>query len=159
MDTTGTFSFSLSRDFGGKLVFIDEHGRRFDDVEPVRVFPLTDPDRWISICDADANELVCIEDPGSLSPQVRQVLEEELKMRLFLPIIRKILKISTVSEQSEWRVETDRGESALLVKDEDDVHRLGRGRMLIIDAYGTRYLIPDVARLDPASRKSLAYFT
>lgn len=154
----GIRPFSLYRDPDGTLALLDEHGRRFSGVEPVRLFPLTDPDRWISICDADANELVCIDDIGRLSPQIRELLEEELQMRLFLPIIRKIIKISTESDPSEWQVETDHGKTAFLVKDEDDVHRLGGGRMLIIDFYGTRYLIPDVYRLDSASRKSLAYF-
>jgi hypothetical protein len=151
-------SFSLFRDTEGNLVLIDAQGHRFSGVEPVRIFPLTEPDRWISICDIDANELVCIENMDDLSPQVRQVLEVELKMRVFLPIIQKIIKISTRSEPSEWQVETDRGKTTFTVNDEDDVHRLGGGRMLIIDAYGTRYLIPDVYRLDSASRKSLAYF-
>jgi hypothetical protein len=150
--------FSLFRDPEGSLVFVDEHGRRCAGVEPLRMFPLTDPDRWVSICDAEANELVCIEDLGSLSPQVRGLLLEELGVREFLPIIKKIIKISTRSEPSEWKVETDRGETSFVVRDEDDVHRLGGGRMLIIDAYGTRYLIPDVYRLDSASRKSLAHF-
>jgi hypothetical protein len=151
-------SFSLSRDTDGNLVLIDAQGHRFAGVEPVRIFPLTEPDGWISICDTDANELVCIENTGDLSPQVRQVLEEELKMRVFLPVIRKIIKIAAGSEPSEWQVETDRGKTIFTVRDEDDVHRLGGGRMLIIDAYGTRYLIPDVHRLDSASRRSLAYF-
>jgi hypothetical protein len=157
VDTTATFS--LSRDSGGNLEFIDEQGRRFPNVEPVRIFPLTDPDRWVSICDAEANELVCIEDLSRLSPQIRQLLEAELKMRLFLPIILRVIRISTTSEPSEWLVETDRGKTSFFVKDEDDVHRLGQGRMLIIDAYGTRYLIPDVSRLSISSRKKLAYFT
>lgn len=150
--------FSLFRDPEGTLVFVDEGGRRVSGVEPVRMFPLTDPDRWISLCDADANELVCIEDLGSLPPEVREVVKEELAVREFLPIIKKIIKISTRSEPSQWQVETDRGETSFIVRDEDDVHRLGKGRMLVIDIHGTRYLIPDVYRLDSASRKSLAHF-
>lgn len=145
-------SFSLFRDNEGSLVLIDAQGHRFSSFEPVRIFPLTEPDGWISICDTDSTELVCIENMDDLSPPVRQVLEEELKMRVFLPVIRKIIKISTRSEPSEWQVETDRGKTIFTVRDEDDVHRLGGGRMLIIDAYGTRYLIPDVHRLDSASR-------
>jgi len=154
----GIKPFSLFRDFDGTLVLLDEHGRRFSGVEAVRLFPLTDPEQWISICDADANELVCIDDLGRLSPQIRELLEEELRMRSFLPIIRKIIKISAKADPSEWQVETDRGKTVFLVNDDDDVHRLGGGRMLIIDSYGTRYLIPDVYRLGSASRKRLAYF-
>jgi hypothetical protein len=151
-------SFSLFRDSERNLVFVDAQGNRFVNVEPVHMFPITDPDKWISICDSEANELICIEDLDNLAPDVRRVLEEELKVREFLPIIRKIIKLSTKTEPSEWIVETDRGRTQFTVKDEDDVHRLGGGRMLIIDAYGTRYLIPDANRLDSTSRKHLAYF-
>jgi hypothetical protein len=151
-------SFSLFRDPERNLVFVNAQGNRFVNVEPVHMFPITDPGRWISICDAEAIELICIEDLENLAPDVRKVLEEELEVREFLPIIRKIIKLSTKTEPSEWVVETDRGRTQFTVKDEDDVHRLGGGRMLIIDAHGTRYLIPNANRLDSASRKNLAYF-
>lgn len=150
--------FSLFRDPDGTLVFVDERGRRITGVEPVRMFPLTDPDRWISLCDSEAKELVCIEDLADLSPEIREVVTQELAAREFLPVIKRIIKISTRSEPSQWQVETDRGETTFIVKDEDDVHRLEGSRMLVIDIHGTRYLIPDVYRLDSASRKNLAHF-
>ena len=151
-------SFSLSRDALGCLVFCDQEGREHIDVKPIRIFPISDPEHWVSICDADGNEIICIEDLNQLPGQVRHILLEELGVREFLPIIKKIMGISSRFEPSEWQVETDRGETCFILNDEDDIHRLSFYRILIIDAHRIRYLIPDMRRLDSASRRVLAHY-
>lgn len=150
--------FSLFRDSLGRLVLCDREGREHIDVKPIRIFPISDPEHWVSICDAEANEVICIEDLNQLSGQVRQILLEELGVREFLPIIKKIFGISSRFEPSEWQVETDRGETCFILNDEDDIHRLSTYRILIIDAHRIRYLIPDMRRLDSASRRLLAHY-
>jgi hypothetical protein len=151
-------SFSLSRDALGRLVFCDQEGREHRDVKPIRIFPISDPEHWVSICDADGNEMICIEDLKQLPGQVRHLLSEELGVREFLPIIKKITGISSRFEPSEWHIETDRGETCFILNDEDDIHRLSTYRILIIDAHRIRYLIPDMRRLDSASRRVLAHY-
>ena len=151
-------SFSLSRDALGCLVFCDQEGREHIDVKPIRIFPISDPEHWVSICDADGNEIICIEDLNQLPGQVRHILLEELGVREFLPIIKKIMGISSRFEPSEWQVETDRGETCFILNDEDDIHRLSTYQILIIDAHRIRYLIPDMRRLDSASRRVLAHY-
>ena len=151
-------SFSLSRDALGRLVFCDQEGWEHIDVKPIRIFPISDPEHWIAICDADGNEVICIEDLNQLPGQVRHLLLEELGVREFLPIIKKIMGISSRFEPSAWHVETDRGETWFILNDEDDIHRLSFYRILIIDAHRIRYLIPDMRRLDPASRRVLAHY-
>jgi hypothetical protein len=150
--------FSLLRDSLGRLVFCDHEGREHIDVKPIRIFPISDPEHWVSLCDAEGNELICIEDLNRLPDQGRHLLSEELVVREFLPIIKKITGISSRFEPSEWQVETDRGETCFILNDEDDIHRLSTYRILIIDAHRIRYLIPDMRRLDSASRRLLAHY-
>ena len=150
--------FSLFRDSLGQLVLCDQEGREHSDVKPIRIFPISDPEHWVSICDAEGNEVICIEDLNQLPGQVRHILLEELGVREFLPIIKKIMGISSRFEPSEWQVETDRGETCFILNDEDDIHRLSTYRILIIDAHRIRYLIPDMRRLDSASRRVLAHY-
>jgi len=151
-------SLSLFLDSLGRLVLCDAEGREHTDVKPIRIFPISDPEHWVSICDAEGNEVICIEDLNQLPGQVRHILLEELGVREFLPIIRKIMGISSRFEPSEWQVETDRGETCFILNDEDDIHRLSTYRILIIDAHRIRYLIPDMRRLDSASRRVLAHY-
>ena len=150
--------FSLFRDSLGRLVLCDRKGQEHIDVKPIRIFPISDPEHWVSICDTNSNELVCVEDFSKLPDQVRQTLLEELGVREFLPIIKKIMRISSRFEPSEWEVETDRGETRFILNDEDDIHRLSTYRILIIDAHRIRFLIPDVRQLDSASRRLLAHY-
>lgn len=144
--------FDLSHDNWGRLVVIDSEGNRHTGVEPVRAFPITDPEHCISIRDTNGHEIVWIEDLASLPDDIRTALEEELSRREFMPVIRQILSVSAHSEPSEWDVETDRGRGQFLLNNEDDVRRLEGHRAMIIDAHGIRYLIPDTRQLDTASR-------
>lgn len=149
-----SLQFGLSQDNFGRLVLIDANGRRHVGVEPVRSFPLTDPDHWISIVDADGREVVLVEDPASLPEKVRTALDEELNRRHFMPHLLRILKI-TGSDPAEWQVQTDRGPTTLIVKSDDEPRRFGANSLLVIDAHGTRYVIEDLRALDHTSRKLL----
>jgi hypothetical protein len=148
-------SFGLNHDSWGRLVLIDSTGRPHIGVEPVRAFPISDPQHWISIVDAEGRELVLVEDAGSLPAAVRDVLLEDLARREFVPHIDRILKVSTDAEPSEWDVQTDRGPTKFLLNSGDDIRRLSPYSALVIDVHGTRYLIEDTRKLDAASRRHL----
>ena len=145
----------LQHDAWGRLVLIDAQGQRHEGVEPVRDFPISDPEHWISICDAEGRELVSVKDASTLSPSVREFLERDLARREFVPLIGRIIGVPAETEPTEWEVETDRGRTRFLLNSADDVRRLGPYRALVIDTQGIRYLIEDTRQLDPASRRIL----
>jgi hypothetical protein len=150
--------FSLSHDDWGRLVLIDDQGRRYIGVDPVRAFPITHPTRWISICDAEGREVVAIESLDKLAPTIRQTLEDELALREFIPVIGRIVRVSTDSFPSDWDVNTDRGPIRFTVDNEEDIRRLGPGRVMITDARRLRYQVRDVGALDSHSRRLLERF-
>ncbi len=147
--------FDLQHDAWGRLVLVDAQGQRHEGVEPVRGFPISDPDHWISICDAEGRELESVKDLASLSPAVREFLERALARREFVPVIRRIVGVPADTEPTEWEVETDRGRTRFLLNSADDVRRLSSDRALVIDTQGLRYLIEDTRQLDSASRRIL----
>jgi hypothetical protein len=147
--------FGLSHDPRGRLVLIDVEGRRHVGVEPVRAFPISDPGRWVSICDEQGSELAFIDDLSELPEQVRAVLDEDMVRRDFVPVIERIVGISDESEPSDWDVVTDRGVTRFTLANDHDVRRLGRQGATIVDAHGTRYLVRDIDALDAASRRLL----
>jgi hypothetical protein len=152
--TTSKFPpFGLLHDAWGQLVLIDAEGKRHEGVVPIRGFPISDPEHWVSICDSAGRELVCIDKLSNLAPQVRSVLDEDLARREFVPVIRRILKTTGDTEPCEWDVETDRGPTRFVLNSEDDVRRLGPYSGMIIDSHGIRYLISDMRTLDAASRR------
>jgi hypothetical protein len=148
-------SFALQYDAWGRLVLIDPSGERHVGVEPVRSFPISDPQHWMSIVDAEGRELVSVERLDDLPIGTRKILADELSRREFVPVIERIERISTGSDSSTWEVQTDRGATQFFLKSEDDIRRLGPSRVLIIDDHGVRYSIPDTHALDAASRRLL----
>jgi hypothetical protein len=99
-----------------------------------------------------------IADLDRVPPPARQLLEEALARRQFLPVIRRIRSVTWGDGPSEWEVETDRGPTRFRVQREEDVHALTGHRALVIDAHGLRYLIPDTRALDGGSRRLLSRF-
>ncbi len=144
--------FQLHFDPLGRLVLTDAGGHLHDGVEPIRAFPITDPQHGVSLCDAAGRELVWIDDLALVPPPARLVLEEALAQRQFLPQLRRILDILGSAEPTEWLVETDRGPTRFSVANDEDVRPLAGHRALVTDAHGIRYLVPDVpAFISPSS--------
>lgn len=144
---------SLSYDEWGKLVYEDAHGQRHVGVSPVRGFPISDPDRFIALCSAEGRELLQIDDLDTLSSSTRAILDKALATREFIPIVTKVIRISGQSEPCEWDIVTDRGPTRFVLRNEDDILRLGQNRVLILDGKGIRYLIPEIDQLDAPSRR------
>jgi hypothetical protein len=147
----------IERDTFGRLTMTTDDGQTFPNVVPVRAFPISDPDHWVSICDEHGQEILRIDDIGILAADVRKVIESELAQREFVPLIRRIVS-ATHHEPSDWTVETDRGRTSFQLNNEDDVRRLDSDQASIVDSNGIRYLIASVRRLDGSSRRILEHF-
>jgi hypothetical protein len=147
--------FQLHRDAFDRMLLTDADGRKLVGVEPIRAFPISAPQEWLSIIDAEGHEVLCIRQLDLLPSDVRKILDEELARREFVPIIQRITSVSADVDPSQWYVETDRGPTSFLLDSEDDVRRLGMFKALFIDTHGIRYLIPDTRTLDYASRRIL----
>ena len=150
-------AFTLERNPHGRLVL------RMDDavwenVIPVRAFPIHAPDDGIALMSADGHERVWIERLADLPAAARQLIDEELAVREFTPVIRRLIAISGFTTPSTWQVDTDRGETSFVLKGEEFIRRLTPTRLMITDAQGVHYLVPDLNGLDRASRKMVDRF-
>ena len=149
----------LWRDDLGRLVLTLPDGSRHEDVHPVRAFPLAEPQAHISLVGSEGRELAWVPHLDQLAPDERALLEADLAQRECLPVIRRIVSVSTFATPSQWVVDTDRGRTPLLLKAEEDIRRLPeRGRLLISSGHGLNFLVVDRFALDRASRKWLERF-
>ncbi|MCS7253398.1 MAG: DUF1854 domain-containing protein [Armatimonadota bacterium] len=124
-------------------------------IKPVRLFPLTAKDRMISIFDEAGKEIGIIREIKQLDAKSRAALESELSERYFMPRITKINAIKIEFGMMKWDVETDRGRRQFLVRERNDVQLLLGNRVLIVDADGNPYEIPNYMTLDAQSRALL----
>ena len=127
--------------------------RTYSRVRVKRAFPLTRDDCFIVVQDREGKEIGSLARLDSLDPASRQAVKEELERAYFTPRIQRITRVTTAYRVPRWEVETDRGPRAFeIYSSRRDVRLLGGGRVLVQDADGNRYEIPDYRRLDPASR-------
>jgi len=149
--------FHLSRDSFGRLV-LAIGDRNCGAVVPVRSFPIAAPEEGISLVGTDGSEQLWIDTLSELPDDMRILVEEELTSREFTPEIRRIRHASRFATPSRWQVETDRGDTDLVLKAEEDIRRLSPTTLLISDSRGIQFLIRDVPSLDKASRRILDRF-
>jgi Domain of unknown function (DUF1854) len=149
--------FSLERNAAGRLVLTKSSGETHVGVEPVRSFPLSDPDQFISLVDSHAHELLCISDLAELPADIASFIRRELTEREFLPRIERIVRVKQHKDPHEWEVITDRGPAEFLFHD-DDIRRLSPTRAILVDMHGVRFYIPDSRQLDQKSQRILSQY-
>ncbi len=150
-------NFSLIRNPAGRLVLTLE-GQSYEGVVPVRAFPIAAPDESISLLSPDGHELLWIEKLISLPENISELIVEDLACREFMPEVQRIKNVSSFATPSTWQVETDRGDTELLLKAEEHIRRLTATSLLVTDSHGVSFLIRDTEQLDMHSRKLLDRF-
>lgn len=126
-----------------------------------RMFPFSDPGKFISVRTPDerSREIGIVEKLSDVEKETREMLEEQLTLRYFTPMITKILKIKDEYGFAYWNVETDHGICSFTIRmGGNSVIHLSESRILIVDIDENRFEIPDVNRLTPVERKKLDLF-
>lgn len=152
-------AFGLERNPHGRLVATLPDGTVHEGVTPVRAFPIAAPAEGLSLVGSDGHELLWIARLDQVPQPARQLIEDELDVREFVPTIEKIVAVSSFSTPSTWDVETDRGPARLVLKAEEDIRRLGgRTHLLIAGGDGVQFRVRDTTALDRHSRRLLERF-
>ena len=151
-------NYQLQHDARGRLTFTGEDGQLHESVVPVRAFPIAAPDEGVALVDPHGHELAWIDRLSDLPQPLRALIENELASREFMPVIKQIESVSSYATPSTWQIVTDHGDTALVLKGEEDIRRLAPPALLIADSNGINYLIHDRYALDKTSRKILDRF-
>lgn len=118
-------------------------------VSPARAFPLSDPDHYIGLLDGAGKDIGMIYDPALLDAESRQLLAKDLERRYFVPQIERVLYVKEEFGTIYWTVETDKGESEIIVRNlRDNLQELSPTRVIITDIHGNRYEFQNVQRFD-----------
>ena len=156
--TNAHANYQFNRNAFGQLVMTTAQGVVHEGVVPVRAFALFAPDEGIAIVDSHGRELCWFDRLADCPASLRPLLEEALAEREFMPEITAIRKVSTYATPSQWQVVTNRGETTLTLKTEDDIRRLSPQSLLIADSHGLQFLIRDRSALDKTSQHFLSRF-
>ncbi len=149
--------FTFSCDDRGRLIGEDRQGNRHVGLSAMRLFPMSDPENWIAVFDDKGTELVCIPSISKLPANSASAIRTSLTNCEFIPVIERIVKISSNDPPCRWTVETDRGNTEFIINDEKDLRRLSQWSVLIVDARGIRYSIPDTRKLNAYGRRAVEW--
>lgn len=156
-DNRDNRGFALGRDAFGRLQLAMD-GKIVGPLIPVRSFPISAPDEGIALVDGNGAEHIWVDRLEDLPLDQRTLVQEELASREFTPVIRRIREVSSFATPSRWIVETDKGDTTLLLRAEEDIRRLSPSTLLIADGHGVQFLIRNVSALDKGSRRLLDHF-
>jgi hypothetical protein len=153
-----TTTFQLRRNNFRQLVLTDIDGADHVDVRPVRAFPIQSPDAGISLVKENGAEVAWIDHLSDLPASIRELIDEELDGREFMPEISKIVSVTSFATPCTWHVQTDRGDTNFVLKGDEDIRRIGKESLLIADNHGIHFLIRNMFEIDKHSRKILDRF-
>jgi hypothetical protein len=148
----------LLKDAHGSLVFIDELGHHHVGVIPVQAFPIDSPGEHLSLVSTEGHELAFVPALSDLDAETCNFVLEEIAQREFIPVIERLISVSTFSTPTTWSVRTDRGMSSFVLKGEEDIRRVSAQTLIVADAHGVQFLIRDLPSLNASSRKLLDRF-
>src|SRR5687767_10169762 len=58
-----------------------------------RAFPISDPGHYVGFQDGAGKDIGILADPSELDAESRRILEDELELRYFVPVIQKVLSV------------------------------------------------------------------
>lgn len=151
-------TFPLSQDAWGQLVYTDVNDEVHVGVVPVRAYPISAPQENISLLNQAGQEVGWIEKLTHIDDAAQALIQRALKEREFMPVIQRIVSVSSFHTPSIWRIETNAGTTELTLKGEEDIRRLPGDALLIADRHGVNFMIQDMTQLDRQSRKWLDRF-
>lgn len=146
---------------GGGFVSLKTGGKEYARVGIYLTFPLTCPEEYISVREADekAREIGIIEKLSQLEKEQQEMIREQIRLRYFMPSITKVLDVKEEYGYAYWNVVTTFGACRFTTQMSGDaVIHLSDSRLLVTDIDGNRYEIPDFYQLSVMERKKLDLF-
>lgn len=137
----------------------------FERVVPVRAFPISDPDEFISIRlpetreNKKATEIGMIRRIGDFDAATVELIGGELARRYFTPEIAKINGVKEKFGYMYWEVDTSAGKVSFVLNNPySNIRTLEDGRVFIFDIDGNCFMISDPAKLDKSSYKKIEIY-
>ena len=147
------------------LTHPDGKVEEFERVIAVRCFPVTNPNEFISIREADSKkkgrgkEIGMIRRMAEMPADAQEVINEELERRYFTPELLKITGMKEKFGYSYWDVETSAGKVTFVLNNPfSNIRVLEDQSVFINDIDGNCFKISDVTKLDAQSLRRIEIY-
>ncbi|MBI5394311.1 MAG: DUF1854 domain-containing protein [Verrucomicrobia bacterium] len=125
----------------------------------VRAFPVSHPDRFVSLryvdpLDNREHEIGVIEDLGAFPPAAQALIHESLAKHYYETEIREVREIRWEFNLLFFDVDTSRGRRQFMMRwSYDRAQSYGDHGKVLLDVFENRYVIPNVERLAKPDRE------
>lgn len=139
---------------GDALILTVKDDRSYLKVRAVRAFPLSELNEFIGLLDAiSGHEIGMLRHLRDLDGRARQLIQQEIDKRYFIPKIVHIIEAKKEFGAIYWDIQTDRGGRQFVMRGlRDSVHEIEPGRYLVNDVDGNRFEVPQITDLDSRSQ-------
>ena len=120
-----------------------------------RCFPWTAPARFVSLRDAEEEEVALVRDLDELEPESRRALEASLAEAGFVLEVESVESVEDEIEIRTFHVRTRQGPRRFQTLRDEWPRPMPGGGILLRDVAGDLYLVRDPAKLDRTSRDRL----
>jgi len=134
-------------------------GRKFENLEPHRLFPVSGMEKYITLLDEEGIERGIIRDLKSLMPEAKKIIESCLAEYYLIPRVTKLNMVEEKYGVVTVDAETDRGHVIIEIRNIlHGMKLLYNNRVLLKDGNDNRYEIPDLSQLDKRSQQLIDSF-
>jgi hypothetical protein len=140
-----------------------EGGSLYRGVFAVMLFPISHPDRFISLRYTDLDDKVAeigvIENLKDFPAEAQRLVRDSLVKQAYEKIVTRIHEVREHMGLLFFDVETQDGrEQFVMPWRYDRAEDYSTSGKLLLDAFDNRYVIPDVSQLPPADQRRLTSF-
>ena len=154
----GNCRFVKHGDFLGAEISVGE-AKSYGRVWLHRSFPYELPENYISVQDADGEEIGLIRSLDSYDEEQKALIGAELARKYYTPKIERILSLKETHGTSFWKCLTDAGELSFTLQDTSrSISKVGGDAAVITDMFGNRYRIASLKGLDKKSMRKLEIY-
>lgn len=129
-------------------------GETIEDVEPRRLFPFSDPNRYVTFLAKGETEVAMLTDLADLCESSRSAVEECFAEYYMIPRVTGVIHVIDKGGVFKWKVTTDRGVVEFQIRNRNSDIKQEEDVLLMRDSNDNRYRI-DLNALDPKSMKKI----
>lgn len=135
-------------------------GSSLKELEPRRLFPLSDLEHYITLLDDSEHEVAFITNMSDIDAESQQAIRECFKDYYMIPKILEVLQVRDKFGALKFKVRTERGIVEFRIRSRhSDIKLFRSGRVIMRDSNDNRYEISNFDALDKRSKKLLFSYT
>lgn len=153
-------SFEIKNGFLAATVTLNGETSNYDRVFLHRAFPFQLKREYISVLDAESNEIGIIFNIEDFGDEAQKLLKTELERKYYEPHIKSVLSLKERYGFSYWNVETSDGKTVNFTMQDTfrNIIRIGEDKAILLDVDGNRFVIESISALGRKSHRKIEIY-